>query len=314
MPSYIYFGSSMFSVKVLETLYKNNYIPSLIISQPDKPKGRGLHLQETLVSQFANKHKIPLLKPKDLACLNCIKTISAINPVFFILADYGKIIPAHLLKIPSKYALGIHPSLLPKYRGPAPIDWTILNGDTITGVTIFAMDENIDTGKIISQKELKINNFNTIFSLMDSLAELGATTLIEILKKPKDSIPFIEQDEKKASYARKLTKNDGKINWADPAEKIHNLIRATLQWPSSYTYYNNKLIKITKAQVINEKPKDLPGTIIKLDKKGFYIATGNGILLIEEVKPEGKNVMSAYAFLCGHKLNQGDLLSNDRKG
>ncbi|MCF7870179.1 MAG: methionyl-tRNA formyltransferase [Candidatus Omnitrophica bacterium] len=311
MDKVIYFGSSDFSKKILQALIKAKIKPVLVITKPDAPKGRGLKLYQTQVAKLSQDNNIEIIKPGNLEKAVFIDRIAKIKPNYLIVADYGKIIPNRLLSIPKILPLGIHPSLLPLYRGPAPIETTLINGEIITGVTIFKLDKGIDTGPIILQKTIKINSNDTYFTLSEKLANLGTEALVEVLYQIKNNFPNLKkQDEKKATFAPKLSKQDGKINWKDSAEKIKNLIRATLNWPTAYTYHNNKILKITEAENLEDKNKQNPATITKVGKDGIYIATGSGILKMKKVKPEGKKEMPAWSFVCGHKIKEGDKFQN----
>ncbi|MCF7872817.1 MAG: methionyl-tRNA formyltransferase [Candidatus Omnitrophica bacterium] len=311
MDKIVYFGSSNFSKKILQALIEAKIKPVLVITKPDAPKGRGLKLYQTQVAKLSQDNKIKVIKPDNLGEARFLDKISKIKPNYLVVADYGKIIPNELLSVPKILPLGIHPSLLPLYRGPAPIERTLINGETITGVTIFKLDKGIDTGPMILQKKIKIDSNDTYFTLSKKLANLGTEALIEVFYQIKDNFPNMEkQDEKKATFASKLSKQDGKINWENNAEKIKNLIRATLNWPTAYTYYNNKILKITEAENLKDKNKQNPATITKVDKNGIYVATSSGVLKIKKVKPEGKNEMPAWSFVCGHRIKEGDKFGN----
>lgn len=311
MDKIIYFGSSNFSKKILQALIEAKIKPVLVITKPDAPKGRGLKLYQTQVAKLSQDNKIKVIKPDNLGETKFLDEISKIKPNYLVVADYGKIIPNKLLLVPKILPLGIHPSLLPLYRGPAPIERTLINGEITTGVTIFKLDKGIDTGPMILQKKIKINSNDTYFTLSKKLANLGTEALIEVLYQIKDNFSNMEkQDEKKATFAPKLSKQDGKINWENSAEKIKNLIRATLNWPTAYTYYNNKILKITEAENLEDKNKQNPATITKVDKNGICVATSSGVLKIKKIKPEGKNEMSAWSFVCGHKIKEGDKFGN----
>ncbi|MEM7816791.1 MAG: methionyl-tRNA formyltransferase [Candidatus Aenigmatarchaeota archaeon] len=307
---YIFFGSSVFSSIVLEELCESNILPTLVVSQPDKPKGRGLKVSSTPLSDFATKKSFPLIKPisfKDKEIENILKEKDV---EFFIVVDYGKILPLFILKIPKIFPLALHPSLLPRYRGPAPINWVLINGENTTGITIFRINEKIDSGEIISQREISITNLDNNISLYYKLAKEGANLLKETLKKiVEGNFELKPQDENLASFAPKLTKNDGRIFWEKSALSIKNLIRGTLGWPSAYTYYKGKLLKILDVDISQEKIEAIPSTIVKIDKEGIYVATGEGILKIKKVQPQDKKVMDAYQFVLGYRLKLGEKFS-----
>jgi methionyl-tRNA formyltransferase len=314
MDKIIYFGSSNFSKIILETLLEAKIKPLLVVTKPDAPKGRGLKLYQTQVAETAQNNNIELLKPDNLKKADFLDKTAEINPHYLVVADYGKIIPTSLLSIPKILPLGIHPSLLPFYQGPAPIERTLLDGRQSTGVTIFKLDKGVDTGPILLQRKTKVDANDTYFTLSKKLAVLGAEALIESLYQAKDApINLQPQDTKKATFAPKLVKQTGKINWKNSAAEIKNLIRATLKWPAAYTYYKNKTLKITEAEITQDKNgpnHKQPAVISKIDKSGIYVATGSGILKIKKVKPEGKKEMPAWSFVCGHKIKEGDKFQN----
>lgn len=302
---FLYFGSSTFSKIVLENIFSHGLSPSLVITKPDAPKGRGLKIYSTEVSNFAKKQNLNLLKPKNLKTKETLEKILHIKADYLIVADYGNLIPSVLLSAPKKMPLGVHPSLLPLYRGPAPIDRTLMAGEKITGVTIFKLNQKIDAGDIILQKKTKISDKEDCFTLQKKLANLGAQALIESLDKiNKGSLSLIKQNEKNVTFANKLAKKDGKIDWSQPAKKIQNLIKATLGWPGAYTFYQNKTIKIIKSEALPEETNAPPAQIVAIDKKGIYVSTGEGTLKITHLKPEGKKEMSTWAFVCGYKIKE----------
>lgn len=303
----IYFGSSKFSLTILEGLCLSGFNPKLVVSQPNKPKGRGLKEKPTAISLFAQKTDIPVITPQSIKTNEIREQLSKLSPDLFIIADYGKILPASLLTIPKIAALGVHPSLLPFYRGPAPINWALLKGDKETGATIFKMNEGLDTGDIILQKKIAISDNDNARTLAEKLAKEGAKLLVEslnILKK--GSWATISQNEALSSFAPKLQKKDGTIKWQDNAIDIHNKIRGLYGWPSAYTFYKGKTIKITESEVLASDLKAQPATIEIIKKDGIYVSTGNGTLNIKRLIPEGKSEMDAYSFVLGHRLKAGD--------
>ncbi len=280
---FVYFGSGKFSRIVLENLYLKDAVPALIVTSPDKPKGRGLKFTATEVSLFAREKKIPFLQPISLNDSRLTQALEVCAADFFVVADYGKIIPLSLISLPRKMFLGVHPSLLPLYRGAAPISRAIIKGENKTGLTIFKINDKVDAGEIIRQKEINIDEHDDIFSLTVSLGQIGAATLIEaaenILSGRYDLLP---QDEQRCSFAPKFKKEDGRINWNLSAKALRDLIRAILDWPGAYTSYKGKTIKILEARAIAaDAPQGAPpASIIKIDKQGIYVAAGTDILKI----------------------------------
>ncbi|MCK9615465.1 MAG: methionyl-tRNA formyltransferase [Candidatus Omnitrophica bacterium] len=303
----IYFGSSKFSLIILENLCLSGFIPKLVVSQPDRPKGRGLKPQPTEISLFAKKTNIPIITPQSLKTSEIKEALSGKSPDLFIIVDYGKILPSSLLSIPRIAALGVHPSLLPLYRGPAPINWALLKGDKETGVTIFKVAEGLDTGDIILQKKIAISDNDNAYTLHEKLSPEGAKLLIESLNMlKKGNWTPTAQNEAFSSFAPKLQKEDGRIKWQDNAADIRNKIRAMSGWPSAYTFYKGKIIKIIEADIILVTTEAGPSTIETVKKDGIYVSTGNGILKIKRLKPEGKGEMDAYSFVLGHGVKAGD--------
>tara|TARA_B100000315_G_scaffold255980_1_gene300773 strand:- start:431 stop:1387 length:957 start_codon:yes stop_codon:yes gene_type:complete len=304
---FVYFGSSEFSKIILDGLCSKGYRPLLIITKPDKPKGRGLKVFPTQVSDLASDKKIECLKPASLSDEEFKLTLKEKEADLFIVADYGKIIPSNILSFPNIFSLCAHPSLLPNYRGASPIEYTLLEGDKKTGVTIFKINDRVDAGDIILQKEATISENDNFLSLRKRLAKESVPILIEAIKKiTSDDFVLIPQDESKATLTHKLKKSDGLISWGKPAEKIVNLIRATAGWPSAYTYYKSSGLKILSAQALDLENNQSPGVVVKIDKHGIYVATSLGVVKIKELKPQGKKKMSAQAFICGHNLKVGD--------
>lgn len=303
----VYFGSSQFSKIILEGLVHKGFIPVLIVSKPDRPKGRGLNLFPTEVSLFAEKEKISLIKPVSLKNKVVEEELRKTEADFFIVADYGKIIPLSVLSIPKIFSLAVHPSLLPRYRGPAPIEYAIINGEKETGLTIFVMNERVDSGDVILKEKVIIEDRDDFFTLREKLALKGVSLLVEAINKiVKGDYKLSPQDEAEAILTSKLKKEDGKISWRSSAMSIRNLIRATLGWPSAYTHYNDLAIKVLRAEVIAEESSALPGTIVKIDKEGIQVATSKGILKILKLKPQGKKEMDAWSFVCGHRVKVGE--------
>lgn len=278
---FVFFGASEFSVKVLDILYQNSFVPELIITTSDKPKGRGLKLRPNPVKIWAQKNNI--IYTTDYSRLTT-------DYSFFIIAAYGKIIPKEILDIPKYGTLNVHPSLLPKYRGPSPIQSFILNGEKETGVTIMLTDEQMDHGPILAQQELEISNL-TYKKLEEKLAELGGKLLIETIPKwLKAEIKPQEQDHSKATFTKKITKEDGLTDLKnEPAEIIERKIRAFTPWPGVYFFINGKRLIITKAELADSGLK------------------------IERVKPEGKNEMDFEDFLRGYKGNPDYFVTNGTK-
>ncbi|HDY72876.1 MAG TPA: methionyl-tRNA formyltransferase [bacterium] len=298
----ILMGTSEFA----ETIFKRTY-PELkdkleiitIITAPDKPVGRKQEPLPSPVKKWAEENRLPVLQPQKIRDSEWIKKIQELNPDLIILCAYGQIVPKEILEIPKYGALNIHPSLLPKYRGASPVHAAILNGDKISGVTIMLMDEEMDHGPILASTKLQITNSQTYKQLSDELADLGAKLLINTLPDWVDGkIKVKTQDHSKASFCKIIKKQDGKIDWDKSAEEIERTIRAFHQWPTSYTFFNNKQLKVLGADTKEGKIKK-PSEVFT-ENKELMVQTGNGILILKQIQLEGKKPMSDQDFLNGH--------------
>ena len=282
----IFIGTGQFAMPILESLIKNKYNIIKIITAPDKPTGRQQEITPSPIKQIALKHKLPLEQPEKIAEITL--EISKLKPDLIVLTAYGKIIPKDILDIPRLGCLNLHPSLLPKYRGPSPMQTTILNGEQETGVTIMLMDEKIDHGPIIAQKKMEISSDDSYQTLEKKLAQLAANFLIEILPQYlQNKIKPQLQDESQASHTKILTREDGKIDWQQTAQVIARKIRAFYPWPGAWTDFNGKRVKILQAKAVDKKQK-------------ATLPAGDGFLLLELVQPAGKKPMTGEEFFRGH--------------
>lgn len=285
----IFMGTPGFGAIILEGLIKNNYKPALVITAPDKPVGRKQILTPPLVKIIAQKYKIPVEQPKKV--LNYKLQATRMKPDLIIIAAYGEIIPKEILEIPKHGCLNVHPSLLPKYRGPSPIQAVILNGDKETGTTIILIDEKMDHGPIIANRQLPISDPKiTTDELSKELAALSIDLLVEIIPKwINGEIKARPQDESKATYTKIIKKEDGKINWKKSAIEIERQIRAFYPWPGTFTFWKGKRIKILKAEASKTAPEN-----------NLAIKCGKDYLIIKKLQPEGKKPIEINDFLRGH--------------
>ncbi|MDO8600897.1 MAG: methionyl-tRNA formyltransferase [bacterium] len=330
--SLIFWGTSEFAIPPLEALLNEGYSIVVVVTTPDKPAGRKQLLTPPPVKSWLTKHgtwntKIKILQPEKLSDENLKSEILNLKSDIFVVASYGKIIPADILALPKYGALNIHPSLLPRWRGPSPIQYTILNGDTETGVTIIKMDEKMDHGPIVANsKPQTLNSKTTYPELHDALAKTGAELLIETLSKwIAGEIKPIPQDESKATYSKMLRKEDGHIDWSRPAEEIERMVRAFNPWPGAYAFWlkqfawselfarpdllgksglglknGTKLkINILKADVVTCADSASFGTVLP-SENGFMIQTRTECLAIHELQLEGKKSTDAKSFLNGY--------------
>lgn len=305
----IFFGSGDFAVRSLESLHEAGHKIALVITQPDKPKGRHLLCCPTEVKIKAQELKLDVYQPSSPNSPEAQDVFSSIQAELFVVISYGHILKSNILKLPKLYPLNVHASLLPKYRGAAPINWAIINGESETGITIIKMDETMDGGDILLKERLTIAPHDTAQSLREKLACLSAASVIEAISLIEHAqVNFTKQDQGNITFAPKLKKSDGLINWNREAPDILNQIRGLVPWPAAFTYYKGKLLKIWDAKKAKEDSAIKPATILKTAKGGLVVATGLGSIEILELQLAGEKRMSAEAFLCGHKLTAGNRL------
>lgn len=312
----IFMGTPDFSVGTLEALVEAGHDVCLAVTQPDKPKGRGKEMQYTPVKEAALKHGIPVYQPKKIREPECVEELRKYNADVMIVIAFGQILPKEILEMTPYGCINVHASLLPKYRGAAPIQWSIIDGETVTGVTTMQMDEGLDTGDMILKTEVPITGEETGESLHDKLAEAGARLCVETLKAVENhTATFEKQGESPTVYAKMLDKKLGNINWNSSAIQIERLVRGLNSWPSAYTHWDGKVMKIWRAKAENANTADAdsrqPGTVLKVEKDSFTIQTGEGILRVLELQIPGKKRMDAGAFLRGYTLEEGLVFTED---
>ena len=304
----VFMGTPDFAVPVLNALVEAGHEVVCAFTQPDKPKGRGKEMQAPPVKEAALAMQIPVEQPKRVREPEEIEKIKALRPDVIVVVAFGQILPQEILDIPRYGCVNVHASLLPKYRGAAPIQWVIIDGEEKTGITIMRMDKGLDTGDMIEKCEVAIAPDETGESLHDKLAALGGPLLVETLKKIEDGTAVYTKQEGETCYASMLTKTLGQIDWTKPAVQIERLVRGLNSWPSAYTKIGGKTVKIWKAQVLAEEVIALPGTIVRVEKDRFVVATGEGCLAVLEVQAEGKKKMDTAAFLRGNSVTEGMML------
>jgi len=305
----VYMGTPEFAVPPLVKLLENGYPVRMVVTQPDKARDRGKKIQFPPVKEKALEYGIEVLQPDKIkGNEEFIAQIREANPDLIIVAAYGKILPSQLLKIPRLGCVNIHASLLPKYRGAAPIHRSIIDGEDMTGVTLMYMEEGLDTGDMIAARSTPIGK-KTTAELHDELSEIGADLLVTTL-------PWIEQgingrtkqDESKATYAPMISKEDERVDFSRPPDEIERLIRGLNSWPGAYTTYKGERMKLWEADALTEKANEPDGTIIEVSKKGIKVAAGGSTLLLKKIQMQGKKAMSVSEFLAGHKLETGEVL------
>jgi len=301
-------GTPEFAVPSLDMLVREGYDIAAVVTQPDKPKGRGKKLAAPPVKEYALKKGIDVLQPEKVKTTDFVNQIRNIEPDLLVTAAYGKILSKELLEVPSLGCINVHASLLPKYRGAAPINWCIINGEKITGVTTMLTDEGMDTGDILLKKQVEITDQMTAGELHDILSVVGAEVLKETLIKLKDGTLQREpQNDEEATYAPMIDKNIGKIDWNKPAQEIHNLVRGTNPWPVAYTFYKGDRMKVWKTRIAGEEyAHKKPGTICKITKEELIVATGDGFLSIIEVQFDSARKMGINE--CWHNLDEEEVL------
>ena len=303
----IFMGTPDFAAASLEALIASRHEIQAVVTQPDKPKGRKGELTPSPVKVVAEGKGIKVYQPLKVRDEEFVKTLRAYNPDVIVVVAFGQIIPLSILKMPKFGCVNIHGSLLPKYRGAAPIQWAVLDGEKETGITTILMDEGIDTGDILLKKTIKIDTDETSGSLFDKLMALGAETILETLDElEKGSLTPIKQGENPTAYAKMLTKAMGLIDFTRPAKELDCFVRGMDPWPSAYTLLSGKTLKLWKVRAVEGSGK--AGSVIDIGKESFTIACGEGAIEVLEVQLEGKKRMSAGDFLKGSTLNIGQEL------
>lgn len=309
----IFMGTPDFSVGTLEALVEAGHEVVLAVTQPDKPKGRGKEMQFTPVKECAMKYGIPVYQPKKVRDPACVEELRRYQADVCVVVAFGQILPKAILEMTPYGCVNVHASLLPKYRGAAPIQWAVINGEAVSGVTTMQMDEGLDTGDMLEKTQLTLDKKETGGSLHDKLSEAGARLCVHTLAAMEEgTLKPQKQGESTTEYARMPDKKMGAIDWMRPAEEIERLIRGLNPWPSAYTDWNGKVMKIWEAEVLEEKEDGtepvLPGTIVAVTKKAFSVQTGKGILRIDALQIPGKKRMEADAFLRGYQMKTGEIL------
>lgn len=302
-------GTPRVAIPSLEALVKSGETILAVVTQPDRPAGRKQTLTPPPVKEAAQKFKLTVLQPEKAKDPIFIESIRALYPDVIVVIAYGQLLRPALLEIPRLGCVNIHASLLPKYRGAAPAQWAIINGEKETGVTTMLMDAGLDTGPILKQAVIPIAPDETSATLLDKMSIVGAKVLLDTLEKLKNgTLKAAPQDSRIATMAPILKKEDGLIRWTDSAEQIERRGRALTPWPGMFTYYDNYLLKVLKVKVEEVPPGGTPGEIIAAEKGKFLVATGAKALHLLEVQPENGNRMSADQFLAGHSLKKGEML------
>ncbi|MDI6844525.1 MAG: methionyl-tRNA formyltransferase [Candidatus Saccharicenans sp.] len=306
----VFFGSPTTALPALNSLLTAGHEVRLVVTQPDRPAGRGRQLTPPPVKVFAQNHGLHVIQPEKIRRdEKALEMIREADPDVNIVVAYGQILPASIIYLPRYKSLNIHFSLLPKYRGAAPVQWAILNGEKFTGVTIFQLNEKMDEGPILAQEMVEILPRENAHELETRLSHIGAALLVRTLENI-DRLELKEQNHELATYAPRLTKEQGLLDWQEPAEIIDRKVRAFYEWPGAFTYVDGRRLEIISGQTTQGvMPSARPGEVVQIDKSGIYVCCGQKTFyLVERVKPEGKKEMSAFSFSLGGKIKVGTLL------
>ena len=307
----VYMGTPDFAVEPLEAIIKAGYEVAAVVTQPDKQKGRGKEVKMTPVKECALRHGIPVFQPVKIKEPEAVAELEKYQADLFVVAAFGQLLSEEILNMPEYGCINIHASLLPAYRGAAPIQWAVLNGEKESGVTIMQMDKGLDTGDMLLKRSVELSPKETGDSLHDKLMHLGAELIVEALPKLEkgELVPEKQKDEL-SSYAKKLTKAMGQIDWSKDAVSLERWIRGLNSWPSTYTFFGGKTLKIWEARVAEENgaQKAEPGHVVSVSREGFTVACGQGALQILSLQLEGKKRVLTREFLLGYQVEPGMIL------
>ena len=309
----VFMGTPDFAVGALEAIINAGHEVTAVVTQPDKPKGRGKEVQISPVKACALAHNLPVFQPVKIRTEESVAELKTYEADIFVVAAFGQILSKEILDMPRFGCVNIHASLLPKYRGAAPIQWAVIDGEEETGVTIQQMNEGVDTGDILSRAVIKLDKKETGASLFDRLAVCGAELIVKTLEDIEKGLIVPEkQDESKATHAGKLTKEIGRLDFSQDAVVLERKIRGLNSWPSAYTHFKGKTLKIWDADVVEKNSITFKayGEVCEVTKDSFSIQTGNGLLKINEVQLEGKKRMEVSAFLLGYPIEKGMVFPN----
>ena len=306
----VFMGTPEFAVPSLKALVEAGYDVCGVFTQPDKPKNRGMKLQRSPIKECALSAGIPVFQPVKMRDGEALAILRELKPDLIAVAAYGKILPVDILELPTLGCVNVHSSLLPKYRGAAPINWAILNGEDETGVTIQRMAEGVDTGDILAQASTPIDINENAGQLLTRLAHMGAELLMETVRKLETGLAVATpQDESRASHAPMLSKELSPMDWGKTARQLHDQVRGLFPWPSAVAVLDGIRCKIIQTIMVSIETDQQPGTVLQADKKGLQIACGDGkVLEILELQPDGKKAMAAAAFLMGHPIQTGAVI------
>lgn len=306
----VFIGSGEIGVPALKAVAADYPIVG-VFTRPDRPAGRGLKLHPMPIKEEAGKLGLKIHQPESINSEESLKLLKELGPDLIAVAAYGQILSRAVLKVPRIGAVNLHASLLPKYRGAAPINWAIINGETETGITTFLMDEKMDTGDVLLQRRIPIGEEDTAGSLHDKLAKLGAEVMVETLKGlEQGTLKSVPQDHSRASFAPKLKKEDGRIDWRKSSRNLFNLIRGTNPFPGAFTFFHKLRLKVHHSRIIRNDYEGVPGEVVDFGEEGPIIKTGDGTVELVEVQPEAKAKMGGMDFVHGYRVEVGNRLNS----
>jgi methionyl-tRNA formyltransferase len=309
----VFMGTPVFACPTLQKLLERGEDVIAVVTQPDRPKGRGQKTVPPPIKELAEQNGIPVLQPLKVRAPEFIEAMKGMKPDLIVVVAFGQILPKALLDIPRFGCINVHASLLPRYRGAAPLNWCIINGEAETGVTTMLMDEGLDTGAMLLKKTTLIDPEEDTQSLHDRLSVLGAETLSDTLDMLIDGrLDPEKQDDSLSCYAPMLKKEHGLIDWSSPPLDIKNMVRGMSPWPGAFTWLNGKMVKIFRVRICGTEDRTpaSPGTVLKADREGIKVACNGGAIIIDELQLEGRKRLSAGEFLAGCKLLPGVVLGN----
>ncbi len=303
----VFMGTPDFAVPTLKTLHASRHSVRAVVTQPDRPKGRGRGLQAPPVKLFALDNGLPVVQPEKASAPDLAARLAELEPDLIVVIAYGQILRAPLLALPRHFCMNVHASLLPLYRGAAPINWAIINGDKETGVTTMKMDVGLDTGDIMLMKKVAIENDDTAQDLHDKLSEAGGALVLETIDRlEKDALQFIPQNDAESSYAPKLKKEDGFLQWDQEAAVLRNRVRGMEPWPGAFGFLTGQRLRFCKVETGPGDQGDVPGVIMRVSDYGIEIGTAKDRIIVTEIQPEGKKRMSVKSYLQGHPVEAGE--------
>ncbi|MFQ5450768.1 MAG: methionyl-tRNA formyltransferase [Nitrospinaceae bacterium] len=303
----VFMGTPGFALPALKALVSSEHTIAGVVTQPDRPRGRGREVAASPIKQVALESGLTVLQPENVNVPEFVETLRSLNPDLIVVVAFGQILKADVLQLPGYFCMNLHASLLPRYRGAAPIQRAIIEGETETGVTTMKMDAGMDTGDILLTQKVPVRDTDDAQTLHDTLSEAGAGLVLETIRRLEGgSLKPVPQDPGQASYAPKLKKEEGLMVWNHNAETLRNLVRGLTPWPGAYTFFHSKRLRVWRAETGPGAPEDRPGTIARVTGHGIEVGTGRGRLIITHLQPEGKNPMSVKSFLAGHPVRKGE--------